>query len=670
MKLIITEKPKVSKKIAEALSKSYKRVKSKVYYYKVELNGESIVIASAAGHLYTLAQVSKGWSYPVFDVEWREIYKVEKGKAYTKKYIDTISKLSKNAKEVIIATDYDIEGELLGYNIYRFLSNGRRPLKRMKFSTLTKGELFRSFFEPIEVDLKLVDAGETRHILDWYWGINTSRALTLAVKKASKRYAIISAGRVQTPALAILVEREKKIESFVPKIYWEIYAELEKGIKFIARHEKGKISDKNEVKRILENSRSKFAIITKVEKSITRKLPPVPFDLGSLQIEAYRIFGFIPKKTQDLAQALYEAGYISYPRTSSQKLPPSIGYERIIRSLAKAEKFRKYAEMLLTKKTLKPRQGAKEDPAHPAIFPTGVIPKSLTKDEEKLYSLIVHRFLAVFGSPAKAERTSGECLIGQEKYLFSGIKTIDKGWLSLYPYAKIEEKLLPELKPKDEVKVLNVKAEEKKTSPPARFNPASLVKELEKRELGTKATRAEIVDTLYKRGYIEGNPIRVTKLGFAVIEALKKYVPEIISEELTREFERKIESIRKGEETKENVLKEAKLHLQKIMEDFKKKEEEIGLTLGEIIKSSSIVGKCPNCGGELRIIKSKKTKKIFIGCSNYPKCSTSFPLPQKKGIKVTDKICEHCGMPMVSIPFKRRRILSCINPECKSKKSK
>lgn len=666
MKLIITEKPKVSKKIAQSLSGKYKRLGKKTTYYLVEVNGEKIAIASAVGHLFSLAQSSKGWSYPIFDVEWKAIYKVEKSKKYAKKYIETIHELSKQADSVIIATDYDIEGELLGYNIYRFLCNSAN-VKRMKFSTLTPKELRESFNKLIEVDHNLVDAGETRHILDWYWGINTSRALTLAVKSVMSAFAMISAGRVQTPALAILVEREREIADFKPKRYWEIYAKLEGGI--IAKHVGGRIYEKDKVGQILVNSDSEFAVITDIKEKTVRKLPPTPFDLGALQVEAYRIFRFTPKKTQELAQSLYEAGYISYPRTSSQKLPPTIGYRNILNRLSKIDRFEVFSKALLSLEKLKPREGTKDDPAHPAIFPTGEIPGKLRKDESKLYDLIVFRFFSVFSSPAKIRKKKVECVLKNEKFIFKGSEVIERGWIDFYPYVKFEDGVLPNVKMGDKLKVIEVKAEEKETSPPPRFNPASLVRELEKRNLGTKATRAEIVDTLYRRGYIEGNPIRVTELGFGVIEALKKYVPEIISENLTREFEKKIEEIRAGKKNKIEVIDEAKVQLIDIFTRFKEKEEEIGNVLSEIIERSRTIGTCPSCGGKLKIVKSKKTKKIFVGCSNYPECTTSYPLPQKKGVKISNKKCPICGLPLVSIPMKKGRILRCINPECESKRT-
>lgn len=670
--LIITEKPKVSQKIAYAISDKYKRRSTGgVSYFEISSNGETIYVASAAGHLYSLKEKKNSYSYPVFDIEWAPLYEVDKSKGYTRKYISLLKKLASQADRFIIATDYDIEGELLGYNALRFACSARQA-KRMRFSALTKPDLRRAYENLAEVDMPLVKAGEARHIMDWYWGINTSRALSSAVKTYSKKFTTFSAGRVQTPALAILVEREKEIASFVPEKYWTLSATLRVGRSRVkATHTRGKLFDEGEAKQLYSKLQdAQEARVEKVELKESAVPPPVPFDLGTLQSEAYRYFRLSPKATQDIAQSLYESGYISYPRTSSQKLPPTIGYRQIIKALGENPAFAQLAELLLAKEKLYPRQGKKDDPAHPAIYPTGVKPKKLSSREEKIYLLIVHRFLATFGDAMKRAKMNVRTSIRGEAFTFSRARTLEQGWRVFYPYAKLEEHTLPKLREGDVLKVLKVSLDEDETKPPERYNPASLVAELERRGLGTKATRAEVVDTLYKREYITGVPIRVTPIGMSVIEALAEYVPEIISEELTRRFEQKLEEIQQGKAEPERTLEEARRELTRIMNEFKLREKEIGEKLALAIeekRKSEVIGECPRCGGELRIIRSKKTGKRFIGCKNYPSCDVSYPLPQKRGIYPTDKRCNVCGLPMVSMPLGKRRVLSCIDMNCRSK---
>jgi len=675
MKLIITEKPKVTSKIAYSIAeKPIRKREFGVTYYEVNSNGDKVLIAPAAGHLYSLKQVEQGsWDYPIFDVRWAPLSEIEKSKAYVSRYIKLLSEISSNVDEFYLATDYDIEGELLGYNALRFACNpGDKKVLRMKFSALTRSDLSKAYNNPTEVDEKLVAAGEARHIMDWYWGINTSRALRLALRKAKGR-ATISAGRVQTPALAILVEREKSISAFVAETYWEALADLDvKGVKIKAHHVEGRIFDEPRAKEVLENSSTKSAPISKVEVEKVSQLAPYPFDLGTLQRESWRAFKYSPKQTQQIAQTLYEGGYISYPRTSSQKLPPAIGYKRILTSLSKAKEFKGFAETVLAKTPLRPRQGVKTDPAHPAIYPTGTIPKRLGKTEERVYALVVHRFIATFGDPMVREEAKVECLLNKEQYNFSGSWTIDPGWLPLYPYLKIKDVRLPALHEGEKLGVETVYLNEDKTRPPQRYNQSTLVRELENRGLGTKATRADIVDTLFRREYVRGSPIEATELGMSVINALEENVPVIISEELTRSFEEKLEKIQNGEIDQKSVLDEAKTKLTQILQEFKAKEDAIGAKLyeglEEMERKKRDVGKCPSCDHELKIVRSRASGKSFIGCSNYPKCSNSYPLPQRRGVKPTDKKCNACGLPMISVPLGRRRMLSCIDMGCPSKK--
>ena len=669
--VIITEKPKVSLKIAQSIAPRYvKRTEGGVSYYQARSNGDTVTIASAAGHLYTLAQKGPKRTYPVFDIQWVPLYTIDRSKAYVRKYIQLLERLSKGADRFYIATDYDIEGELLGYNALRFACSPRSKeveVLRMKFSTLTSGELSSAFRNPLNVDLKLVEAGETRHVMDWFWGINTSRALSQALKNAHKGFVSISAGRVQTPALAILVKRKGEIDAFVPEPYWEVFADVDvKGKKVQAHHKKGKIFVEAEAKSILESSKVKEAAVVEVTKKEIEVYPPTPFDLGTLQIEAYRLFGFVPKKAQNLAQGLYESGYISYPRTSSQKLPYSIGFNKILQKLSMDPGFKTPANIVLKKGKLTPRQGTKTDPAHPAIYPTGILPKKIAADADKLYRLIAHRFIAVFGDIMVKVAVKVGMDLGRERFEFEGSSVKEAGWTVLYPYYKPEEFVFPDVFEGEKLKVLRVYSQGKKTKPPPKFTPASLIKELENRGLGTKATRADVVDTLYKRGYVHGKSIEVTEFGVSIISTLAEYASSIISEELTRRFEEKLENIREGKESKESVLNEAKIELEKILGDLKKKEDVIGEKISDAIKQSEkkkTLGKCNLCDGELKIIKARKGGE-FIGCSNYPKCKNVFSLFLRHGVEPTDKKCPECGLPMISTS--KGKYLSCINLKCKS----
>ncbi|WP_297420076.1 DNA topoisomerase I [Thermococcus sp.] len=723
--LIIAEKPNVARKIAYALAegKPVRKAIGKVPHYEFMRDGKRIIVAPAVGHLFSLAPRMKTYGYPIFDIEWVPIYVAEKGKGYAKDYIKAIATLAKGANEFIIACDYDTEGEVIGYTVLKYACDvDPSKAKRMKFSALTKKDLLRAWYniEPT-INFGMADAGIARHVLDWYWGVNLSRALTSSIKRASGKWMVLSTGRVQGPTLKFLVDREKEIQDFKPTPYWVIKMLLEKnGEQYTATYEKERILDEEEAKRVVEEAKRGPAFVEKVEVRQQKRHPPVPFDLGTLQREAYSAFGYSPKKTLEIAQRLYEKGLQSYPRTSSQKLPKNLNFRTILQNLAKLSEYKPFAHALLGEERLKPVEGKKDDPAHPAIYPTGELskPGDLTKDERNIYDLIVRRFLALFMEPAVRETMKVVVNSNSHRFILSGARTVKEGWLKVYgKYVKFDEVILPVFKEGEPVKVLQIKREKKKTKPPARYSPAAVIKRMEDLGIGTKATRAQILETLYNRGYIEGKrKIKVTPLGMRVVEALEKNVPDIVSVELTKAFEENMEKIMAGKANREQVIEESKNQLVKILQVFREKELDIGKMLLEstgtgvtlskatakkrgAVKELSeeeerevqrtvdggtdskkakarkpekrplVIGKCPKCGGDLVVRYNRKTGKRFVGCSNWPKCDVTYPLLQRGEIIPTDKTC--CGgAPVVKIRERGREYEVCVDMNCRDWRKK
>lgn len=675
--MIISEKPQAALRIATALAESEIKKYSKrgAYWLEFTRGNERIVVVPAVGHLFVLNTIrGEGWNYPEFDTEWVPTFS-KKGTEFTKKYYDNIRFLVKDAGSFIIATDYDTEGEVIGFNILRFLCN-QNDAKRMKFSTLTKYDLIEAYENVMNhIDFGQVEAGLTRHYLDFHWGINTTRALTLAMKEFIKNsFVVVSSGRVQSPTLKILTDREIEIKKFVPVPYWQLILKwLHDGKVFEAMYEKDKIWEKDEALRILGECRNKDALVKGLEKSKHNILPPLPFDTTTLQIEAYRCFGFSPSQTMSVAEALYNQALISYPRTGSQKLPAKIGYKKILHGLSNIKDFKEIIQELLSKPTLKPREGKKVDPAHVAIYPTGEIPKGLTNQQRYLYRLIVKRFFSVFGNPAVRETTKVILNVNNHLFISTGVKTLNQGWLRYYEeFVKLDDQLLPELKIGQIMRVKDLKMEEKETQPPKRYSQASILKEMEKYGLGTKATRAQILQTLYDRGYIRGKSIEVTDFGQKVVQVLDEHCPRIVSVELTRKFEDEMELVNEGKKMRDEVIEASKRVLIEILEDFKKNQGKIGEALTKAYvsfkKDEKFIGKCPECGGDLKIITSRRTGKRFVGCSNYNNgCRFSTPLPQTGSIKGLNKACDICGYPLISVRFKRKWYTSCTNMECSSK---
>ncbi len=662
---MITEKPSAAKRIADALNDAGTPVKHEehsVPYYDIVRNSEKIRVVPAIGHLYSVAQEGKGWTYPIFQTKWVPAYTINKRSKNTKNFIQVISKIAKEAKKFISATDFDIEGSQIAYSVLKYAC-GESSLKkahRMKFSTLTKNDLTEAFnsLSPT-LDWGLIEAGRTRHEIDWIYGINLSRAMILSLKKASGMYKSLSTGRVQGPTLAFIAEREKKIRSFVPKPYWTINAEtLINGVKYPLEYSQRKIWIKKEAEIILDKCNNKSGLISQIQTRKFVQRAPIPFDIGTLQSEAYSNFRFTPSRTLRIAERLYLNALISYPRTSSQKFPPSIDSRAIMKSLSSIKQYSKMISELLSKEKLVPTQGKKEDPAHPPIHPTGSLPeKKLDSSERKIFDLVVRRFLAIFGEPSVRESLKIEININGCIFYLRGRRILEPGWQKYYsPYVKSEELILPQLNEGQEIKLDSIEIIDKYTSPPPRFNPKSVLNLMESQHIGTKATRADIIDTLYSRGYVTGERIAITPLGFSVINLLSKYCSEVLSVELTRELEQEMEDIEIQKKTRQEVIIDAVEKLTPILKEFKLKEKAIGQGLSEAIISlreqQRTIGTCPECGdGLLTITYSRKTRKRFIGCSNYwtKTCNFSVPIPQKGDIEATGKNCPHCNFPIIRI---------------------
>jgi DNA topoisomerase-1 len=681
--LIVTEKPDAASRIAMALDangKPKKTVDSGVPYYQAYRNG-NIVVVPALGHLYTVASKEKAKrDYPVFDYQWVPRYLAERGASRIRVWLKVIAELAQNAEGFVDACDFDIEGSIIGYSILKYACGGKEETaKRMKYSTLTKEELQESYAHLLpNLDFALVKAGLTRHEVDWLYGINLSRALTMAAKSSSGQYATLSTGRVQGPTLKFLEAREKTIKCFVPTPYWSITAKISiEGSVFEVEYEKI-LESKAEATAVKDACKTKEGQIETVAVKEFEQNPPLPFDLGALQSEAYRIFRYTPMRTSNIAQHLYLDALISYPRTSSQKLPPAIGYQTILRKLAKVPAYSKQAAELLSKSVLKPNEGKKYDPAHPAIYPTGNLPeKTLDSAERNIFDLIVKRFMAVFGEPAIRQSVKVTVGINGNPFYLTGIRTLSEGWLRFYkPYVQLKDVSLPPLTEGQKIGVKRVVLKDNFTKPPPRYNPRSLLLKMEKEEIGTKATRAATIQTLYDRKYLHGtDSLVVSDLGFEVIEVLAKYCPTVVSPELTRKLEEKMNEIQQGTETKENVLQNAIEILKPVTSELKENEAAIGAQLSQVLKKSrleeKIVGACPKCpDGKLVILRSKKTGKRFVGCTNYfeGKCNAAFPLPQNGTVKPLGIVCKSCGWTTLRVWLKGKRPWKlCLNPNCSSK---
>lgn len=672
--MLVTEKPTAARKIAIALddSKSPKEVKKgKTSYFECVRGNDELIVVYALGHLFELKQIEKGWTYPRLENEWVPKYEVDKKATNIKPIIALIKKLSKDVDKFVVATDYDIEGSLIGYLtlLYACKANPNKAA-RMRFSALTESELEQAFDNMDELDFPLIESGQVRHEVDWLYGINMTRALTLSIKKAAGWFKIVSTGRVQGPALSYVAQREKEINLFVPLPYWVVHVLAQHNdTKMELEYSKRRIATGAEGESIVKDLSGQTAIVDKISRRTVTQQPNPAFNLSSLQSEAYRHMGFKPSRTLALAQSLYLNSAISYPRTSSEQLPDTLDFKEILTGLSSMKSYATMATKVL-KGSLRPIQGKKTDPAHPAIHPTGEKPaKRLTPSEKKLYDLIVRRFFSAFGEPLIKDHLRADITCEDHRLYTRGLQIQKMGWADFYgPFFKTKEKALPNISEGDSIHLTSVDSEEKHTLPPARFNPASLLKLLERENLGTKSTRSRIVDSVRSRGYTIGDRFELSTLGYALYETLEHYMSVMLSPEMTRQLEKEMEEIQQQRTDRDSVLAKIKASLLAILKDFKEREDQIGEDLVKGLqrywKDTEELGTCPKCGeGILRIVQSPKTGKRFIGCSNYKEglCDQTFPLPQKGTITPLEKVCPHCDHQMIKVKSGRRTWETCIN---------
>jgi len=676
--LIIAEKPDAARKIAIAVAERG-RQQDRGDYILCE-GKKNYVITSAAGHMYTLTpSASNRDIYPVLDLHWVPLSSVEPSRKDVHRKLESIRHLAENASEIIIACDYDIEGDTIGFNILKHACS-RTQASRVKFSTLTSEELRKSFSKPSFQTLwPLAEAGLTRHYLDYVWGVNLSRVLTNAMMEVKGGYANLSIGRVQGPTLNYIFEREIAIRSFVPTPYWHITATGKSGSQtFLMEYAIRRIMTSTVAKRIKQETEGRDAKVTEATVHPFSIPPPPPFNLGDLQREAYRLFGLSPSQTLSIAEKLYLGAAISYPRTSSQQIPSSVNCLAILAALSKSSNYAKYI-CTLPKASSTPVQGQKTDSAHPAIYPTGELPLNIKGREWLLFDLIVRRFLAAFGKRALKERISINAMCQGHKFIASATRVLSKGWMEVYRVPKeAEDCPLPHLREGDIINLCHVIPQENFENPPFRYNQSSLLDQMEHDNIGTKATRAEIISTLIDRGYVTNGSMQLTDLGFAIIESTARHSPAIISLEMTHIIENELNDIELQITSPKAVEIDGVERLLSCLELFDQSRESIGETMYAAHvatnKKKDELGACPICHkGHLKIIRSRKTGKRFVGCTNYSNgCKASAPLPQRGLIRPTRYQCKTCGWPimLVFFSFKRKPWRLCINPSCPDKVTK
>ena len=603
------------------------------------LGGSTKVIASM-GHVRDLPKSKLG-----IDVEnnFEPQYINIRGKG---DLIKELKKDAKSAKKVYLATDPDREGEAIAWHLSNILDVDKDKITRVTFNEITKTAVQKAIKEPRDIDVNLVDAQQARRVLDRIVGYKMSPVLWKKVRRG------LSAGRVQSVAVKLIVDREEEIEKFIPEEYWNIYAKLldEKSNKtFDARFygkdgKKLEIHNKEQVDKILENIKNAKYIVEDIKKGEKKRTPAPPFTTSTMQQEASRKLGFTLKKTMSVAQGLYEGvkipekgtvGLITYMRTDSTRISEEA------RAAAKTHILEAYGEKYYENRYYKTKKEAQD--AHEGIRPTYAdlepdqIKEFLTKDQYKLYRLIYNRFMASQMSAAIYDTMA--VTIDANKYTFkaNGQNLKFKGFMTLYVEGsdekqEDEEGMVPELELKQEVKKKSIEPKQSFTEPPARYTEASLVKALEEKGIGRPSTYSPTITTILERRYIEKEQKQLvpTELGKIVNKLLTENFKDVINVEFTANVENQFDNIAEGKENWRKMIGEFYTPFEQTVEKVEKELEHV-----ELVEEVSDV-KCEKCG-RMMVYKYGKFGK-FLACPGYPECKNT-----KAIVETIDVPCPKCG---------------------------
>ena len=703
--LIITEKDNAARRIADILSGESATAErmNDVNVYK--WGGKRCI--GLSGHVV-------GVDFPAEYNDWRDVEPVELidapvTKAPTQEgIVAALRKLARNASRVVIATDYDREGELIGKEAYELVRevNEDAPIDRVRFSSITDNEVQNAFANPDELDFDLAAAGEARQVIDLTWGAALTRFLSLSARQLGDDF--ISVGRVQGPTLKLIVDREREIQAFDPESYWELYGNLTKsgGDPFEARY--FYLNDEgNEAERVWDGDVAEVltealaaadeAVVDDVRRRTRTDEPPTPFNTTAF-IRAAGSLGHSAQRAMSLAEDLYTAGYVTYPRTDNTVYPEDLDPRELIEELSAASTFGEDATGLLEQEAIEPTEGDEETTDHPPIHPTGELPSAsdLSEDEWEVYELIVRRFLATCAEPATwerlrvvalangeatavAERADGLAALrnpdeangpgdlaadGGLRLKANGKRLLAAGYHEVYPYRSSDERIVPDVEVGETLALTDRRTDAKETQPPRRYGQSRLIEEMEKRGVGTKATRHRTLEKLYDRNYIESDPPRPTRLAEAVVEAAEAFADHVVSEEMTAQLERDMQAIAAGDKAYDEVTEASRELLSQVFDDLTDSREEVGDHLQKSLKADKTLGPCPECGADLLVRKSRQGS-YFVGCDGYPDCTHTLPLPSTGKPLILDETCEAHGLRHVKMLAGRKTFVhGC--PQCKA----
>jgi len=761
--LIVTEKDMAARKIADILGDDVKvsrhgSGRQKVNSYAFTWQDREAVAVGLRGHVMRTAfpGTYKRWSLKnlqqmITDPDFAWV--VDGG---SRTVLSALRAAARGAEELIIATDYDREGELIGNEALAILSGealkqhpkGEAPAKkrkkgaepppdpdpdgngtphvramlkravvdrhhRVRYSALIADDVLAAFDKPTTLDFDLADAARARQDIDLLWGAVLSRFVSLASYRYGSSY--LSVGRVQTPTLRLIVDRERERRAFVPVPYWEVWADLERQDERLSvAHVHGRFLEEERAKAAVSGADEDEATVTEYQTRERSSKAPTPFNTTSLMAAASSI-GVSPSRAMRAAESLYLDGLISYPRTDNTVYPKSLDLRGVAESLTGFAPVADAARKVAGAAQLTPTRGGKRSSDHPPIYPVSAPHSALDGDRGKVYELVARRFLATLMGPARIEGQKLELRIGSEKFVVRGSRVAAPGYLAVYgKYVADREKPLPQVEPGDRFEVRKVRLESKQTQPPGRLSQGTLIEKMEELGLGTKATRAEIIQRLYDRTYVLGNPLEPTDLGMSLIDAFDAAMADapvdISSPTMTSRLEADMDRISEGELRWQDVRTESQKMLETVWKLLDGSIEDVRGAILEAVRRDQTLGTCKACGGEIVAVVNPKSRKRFAACRGLPEekseteaagvgessaagepqpgtaavavaqsapaadddaaeaktprrrgCGQTFPLPPFGQLASTGKACPECGWPLIRVVGKRGSREQCID---------
>jgi DNA topoisomerase-1 len=496
-------------------------------------------------------------------------------------------------------------------------------------------------------------------VIDLVWGAALTRFLSLSAKRFGGDF--ISVGRVQSPTLKLVVDREREIEAFDPQDYWELFVDLDaEGERFEAQYFYD--NDGSEADRVWEEERASavYEAIEASERAPARSVrrrrrtdsPPVPFSTTKF-ISAASSLGLSAERAMSTAEDLYTEGYITYPRTDNTVYPDDLEVEDLLEALSNKREFADDAESLAESGDLDPTEGEEETTDHPPIHPTGELPDpgELGDIERRVYELVVRRFFATVADSATWEHLrvvagiestdDGDVENEEDEHRLkaNGKRLLEPGYHAVYPYKNASENHVPDVEEGDVLALADSRIEAKETQPPRRYGQSRLIERMEAMGIGTKATRHNTLEKLYDRDYVENDPPVPTGLARAVVDAAESFATQIVDEGMTSELEADMAAIARGEATLEEVTDESREMLGQVFADLADSREAIGEHLRKSLKADKTVGTCPDCGSDL-LVRQSRQGSHFVGCDAFPDCEYTLPLPNGGTPQLLDERCE------------------------------